>query len=404
MNEPARRPPARPASRWKVLAARWLKRALALCVLLVIGKIVWVEICRTRASELADGRALPALRARERYLVGRVLSPTFTTDPSALPDDGPFAGEWRLVPLSMTAASVANLALADRATLPSARKTMRRIIERMLRPEIRVFDKAQWGGEDALESLDGPHGHVGFLGHLALALGANAAIRGDARWEGLRARIVDALARRMSSGCPYIETYPGETYTEDNAVAFAAISVHDLVARADHRALLERVLAYTREHLLERVTGLVVFGVDASCGPTGGARGSGVGWNSFYWPFVDETFAIEQYTRAKRFLIAEYPLGFAGVLEHPGGQGESWGDVDSGPLVLGVSPAATGFFIAGARQAGDGEMADRLLYTAELFGSTFQWNGERRYLLAPLVGDAILLAMVTARPWTDALP
>ena len=37
------------------------------------------------------------------------------------------------------------------------------------------------------------------------------------------------------------------------------------------------------------------------------------------------------------------------------------GDVDSGPLVLGVSPAATGFFIAGARQAGDGEIVDRLL-------------------------------------------
>lgn len=381
---------------------RSAKRAAVLFVLLVAAKIVWVEVCRTRASELVDGRALPDLRARERYLVRRVLSPTFTTDDAALPGEGPFAGEWQLVTLSMTAASVANIALEDRSSLPAARATMRQIVERMLRPEIRVFDKAQWGGEDALESLDGPHGHVGFLGHLAFALGANGAIGGDHRWDALWARVIEALVRRMSGPCPYVETYPGETYTEDNAVAFAAIAVHDLVARTDHRALLERVLAYTREHLLERVTGLVVFGVDAQCGPSGGARGSGVGWNSFYWPFVDETFASEQYVRAKRFLIADYPLGFGGVLEYPGGAGGAGGDVDSGPLVLGVSPAATGFFIAGARQAGDGETADRLLHTAELFGSTFEWNGERRYLLSPLVGDAIVLAMKSARPWGDA--
>ena len=40
-----------------------------------------------------------------------------------------------------------------------------------------------------------------------------------------------------------------------------------------------------------------------------------------------------------------------------------------------------------------------LLDTAEIAGFTFQWNGERRYLLAPLVGDAIVLAMKTACVW-----
>ena len=93
MSASAQQPSGRPGSRWKAVVARWLKRGLALLALSATCKIVWVEVCRTRASELVDGRALPDLHARERYLVRRVLSPTFTTDDAGLPDEGQFAGD-----------------------------------------------------------------------------------------------------------------------------------------------------------------------------------------------------------------------------------------------------------------------------------------------------------------------
>ena len=32
-------------------------------------------------------------------------------------------------------------------------------------------------------------------------------------------------------------------------------------------------------------------------------------------------------------------------------------------------------------------------------GFSFQWNGQRQYLVAPLVGDAIMLAMSTVTVW-----
>jgi hypothetical protein len=44
-----------------------------------------------------------------------------------------------------------------------------------------------------------------------------------------------------------------------------------------------------------------------------------------------------------------------------------------------------------------------LAWTAELAGCTVQWDGRRRYLLAPLVGEAIMLAMKSATPWRPVL-
>jgi hypothetical protein len=87
------------------------------------------------------------------------------------------------------------------------------------------------------------------------------------------------------------------------------------------------------------------------------------------------------------------PLGTAAVRE-----GTTKGDVDSGPLVFGLSPAATGFAIAGARCSGNEDLARALERTAEIVGTTVpSWHG-RTYLFAPLVGDAVILAMRAGPP------
>jgi len=255
-----------------------------------------------------------------------------------------------------------------------------------------------WGGEDALDSLEGPHGHVGYLGHVALAMGARRLLAGPGPRDALAGRMAEALARRMlASPSSHLETYPGETYAMDNAVAAAAIAVHDLGTGQDHRAVLERWVAYTRTHLLDPETGLVSFSLGGDGKPNQRSRGSGAGWNSFFLPMVDRAFAAEQLERIREHLV-DRPLGIAGVREVRRGVSVS-GDVDSGPVLLGLSPSGTGFAMAGARLAGDARLLGELLDTAELAGFSWQWNGRRRYLLAPFVGDAIVLAMKTACPW-----
>lgn len=82
--------------------------------------------------------------------------------------------------------------------------------------------------------------------------------------------------------------------------------------------------------------------------------------------------------------------GLVGVREYPVGR-EGAGDVDSGPLVLGVSASASAVTLAGARRVGDLALTETLDREAELLGLGFWWGGTRRYAAGQLpVGDAFL--------------
>jgi len=90
----------------------------------------------------------------------------------------------------------------------------------------------------------------------------------------------------------------------------------------------------------------------------------------------------------KLFVVRE--AGLVGVREYPTGS-SGGGDVDSGPLVLGVSLSASAVTLAAARANGDVALAETLDREAESFGIGLQWAGERRYALGQLpIGDAWL--------------
>jgi hypothetical protein len=368
----------------------------ALLVLLLL-KVCWLFAFRTDAAKLLDGAERGDLEARRDYLLRRLLRDQATAKQMASPQ-GLFEGEWFAGTLSMTTAALTNLAFTYPDTRASAVEAIGRLVERAMAKEARAFDARMWRGEDALDSLDGPHGHAGYLGHLLLMLGAHRLVGGDARFEDLQGRIAASLDRRMrESPTAHLETYPGEIYAMDNAVVAAAVAVDGLARGVDHREPLSRWLELTRTRLIDPETGVIAFALDASGQRTQRSRGSGGGWNSFYLPFVDRDFARDQFARLREHFLAS-PLGVTGFREHRKGV-DAGGDVDSGPVIFGLSPSGTGFAIAGARHARDAKLLGSLLDTAELAGFTFQWNGERRYLLAPLVGDAIVLAMKTACVW-----
>ncbi len=83
--------------------------------------------------------------------------------------------------------------------------------------------------------------------------------------------------------------------------------------------------------------------------------------------------------------MREYPTGQAG-----------WGDIDSGPVVFGVGISSTGFALAQARGSGDRTTYRQLFRTSWLFGAPIQTRNGRRYATGGAIGNAILLAMLTA--------
>ena len=92
------------------------------------------------------------------------------------------------------------------------------------------------------------------------------------------------------------------------------------------------------------------------------------------------------------------------VREYPVGQ-DGPGDVDSGPLPLGVSLSATAVTLGAAAVQGDGRLAGALANYGELIGVPVSTPWSKRYAAGVLpIGDAFLAWSKTARPWVAAQP
>lgn len=327
----------------------------------VLFNLVRIEACARRDDS----------EERLAYLSARIAADDFGIAPGH-----PFDGEWRLTTLSMSSMAAKQMALTHPETRAARAQQLSAWAAKITTRQVRDYDTQQWGND----ALSGQGAHVGYLGHAVLALDAACLIGGE-RDQELHARMANLLASHFEHAeSGLIETYPGEIYVPDNVVGMAAIAQYDACTGVPrHAALITRWLSTMKSQWMD--DGLLVFA------PGQPARGSGAAWNSLYLPLIDEAFAAEQSDRMwARFGDAALGGWLRGVREGVEG------DVDSGPLVMGVSPAATGFAL------GDATLRDRperrgLLRTAELAGVSARGN----YLLAPLVGDAIMLAARTMK-------
>jgi hypothetical protein len=68
-------------------------------------------------------------------------------------------------------------------------------------------------------------------------------------------------------------------------------------------------------------------------------------------------------------------------------------------VLFGVSVSATGFALAGARASGDRPFFAGLYRTAALFGVLVDRGEGRRFATGGPLGNALLLAMLTAERW-----
>ena len=103
----------------------------------------------------------------------------------------------------------------------------------------------------------------------------------------------------------------------------------------------------------------------------------------------DAAFATQQYEQARKHLIRPV-LGLAAVREFPEGVKEN-PDVDSGPVLFGFGPSASGFGIAAAAINGDEATAWQLAKASAVVGGPVLNNGELRYTMMPPVGQAVIL-------------
>ncbi len=244
-----------------------------------------------------------------------------------------------------------------------------------------------------------PPGGVFLLGWALQVSVARAELTGAASDRAEAATRAASLERALDagtrSGRAFLASYPNQAWPVDTVGAVAALQrlqvLQPSAARAD---LLTRWRALALRSLDPR-HGMLPHRVSATGGASiEGPRATSSSLMVLFWQdaFADRSAAVWQ-RYAAAFLVRR--AGLLGVREHPSGTiGSGLGDVDSGPLVAGVSLSASAITLGAARRYGDNRVAGALQREAEVFGVPVQgfWpSAGRRYAAGALpVGDAFL--------------
>jgi hypothetical protein len=344
---------------------------------------------------IADGFFDGRLETQLPHALAVAADELSAAPPSAVADRT--AAEQELARRQMAVIGLSQLVLAHPEQRDAFLPAIHRAAAALVTEETLAFATRAWNGERGLAALAGPHGHA-YLGYVAMALAFEAAVDPASPRLPLARSLAGALARRLdASRFGVIETYPGETYPPDVAVVLGGIALSDRATGDRHAATLARAVKEMRTRFVEAGSGYLVQKVDASTGALKDApRGSGTALAAFALAFVDPEAAAAldgALARAGRVGV----LGLGGVKEYaPGTSGP--GDADSGPIVFGMSVAATGFALASARIQGDRGRFRELVRSVELLGAPRREGSLRRYTAAGPIGHAIMFAMMTAGP------
>ncbi|WP_327140930.1 hypothetical protein [Nocardia sp. NBC_01327] len=308
-----------------------------------------------------------------------------------------FDGMWGLLAHQMTALGLAQVCLAHPEWRDRYAPIVTRAAAKSLLPEMRAEFTAAWHGEDGSADLSNPRAHA-YLSYPALALGM-ARLVDPAFPPGLAAQqdaIVAAFERQLlASPTGLLETLPGEAYPTDVAAVAAAIAVHGRSTGIDHSAVLAHWAQQVRAVQIDPGTGLVVQRMGTDAHAHDAPRASGTGLAAYFAGFADRALAGELATGL--FHQERGILGFSAIHEYGGGHNGA-GDIDSGPVILGISVSATSFALAPARAFGHRDLFTRLFRTADLVGLPLRSGARLRFATGGVIGNALLLAFLTSGP------
>jgi hypothetical protein len=271
---------------------------------------------------------------------------------------------------------------------------MRAAAARLVDPRTLPIATRAWG-HNGLSAMKPGEGHA-YLGYINLALGMLRAVDPTTPHAPLHDRLTAALADRLDRApTGLIETYPGGTWPPDVAAVAGSIGLHAAVTGVDRRALLARWAARFAACAVHPTGYLVQRVKSGTCKPVDAPRGSGTAVASYFIGFADPALSRRLYDgiRGHGRVCA---VGFCGIREYAAGFGGK-GDVNAGPMLMGVSVGATGFSLGAARTHGDGELFVELYRSASLAGvPVASTGGTRRFATGGALGNALMLAMLTA--------
>jgi hypothetical protein len=187
----------------------------------------------------------------------------------------------------------------------------------------------------------------------------------------------------------FLDSYPGKVWPVDNMVAVAALARANALVPVPGAAAVVSGWPARIAGVRDPATGLLPHKLGPDGSVVEGPRGSSQALLLAFEPDVDPNLAARDYRSfVTTFVVRRF--GLAGVREFPAGTAGT-ADVDSGPLLFGVSASASAVALAAASRQRDIQLVRALNAEAEFLGVPFTWRGERRYGFGALpVGDAFL--------------
>lgn len=213
--------------------------------------------------------------------------------------------------------------------------------------------------------------------------------------------IADAL---ITSEPPYLSSYPNDIWPVDTFPAMISLRGHTELINNRYEPVLDAWLTDVKAKLDPDLP-LVKHRIEPfSQGP----RGTSQALIQRFLPELDPAWAAESYALFRQDFVT-HRLGLPGILEYPASaeqndENDLKGNIDSGPLITGVSLSATAVALGTAKLNGDERLHRAIWQASELVGLPTGWRPggpkQKRYWFGLLpVTDAFLLWSQTAKPW-----
>lgn len=191
------------------------------------------------------------------------------------------------------------------------------------------------------------------------------------------------------SKIPFLESYETQAWPADMCIAMASLAVHDKIFTPKYQPTIRQWIDSVNLHL-DTATQMIAHKVEVENGETvEGARGCSSTLMLRVLTEIDSAFAAQQAKKYQQHFIST-ALGLPAVREYPKGM-SGWGDIDSGPVILGVGFAATIVSIGTLAMIGEPQAAQNQYKTIHAFGFSTQNIHTKQYLFGALpIADAFI--------------
>lgn len=256
-----------------------------------------------------------------------------------------------------------------------------------------IFKEGQQQIAQAISELASPEGQrifpadvqptlgAFYNGWLAYLLGKKLALAG--RQESIDIQQFKDICERLALAYQkhtYLRSYQNGVWQADNVVCIASLALHDRLYTPQYQSLIKKWLQNI-SNTLDKEGLLPHSAIDETGKIQENARGSSLSLMLCFLPEIDAKLAQKQYALFQQNFLA-YRFGLLGVCEYPTYDGGGWGlgDIDSGPVLLGIGGVGSIVSIRACLQNGDVVASQKLRNSVEAFGFAMTWNKQKYYL------------------------